>query len=55
MQRRIHTRISTSNQVRRNGEQKIVQTGSEFKIDSNYIPIILPNTIHKCKRKNLSS
>jgi len=28
MQRRIHTRISTSNQVRRNGERKIVQNGS---------------------------
>lgn len=33
---------------------RIVKDGSEFKIDSNYMPIILPNRIHKCKKKNLN-
>jgi len=27
--------------------------GSESQIDSNYIWIILPNTIHQCRKKNL--
>jgi len=31
-----------------------VKIGSEFRIDSNCVPIILPNTIHKCKKKNLT-
>jgi len=37
----------------KNSMVRNIQIGSTFRISSNYVPIILPNTIHGCRKKNL--
>jgi len=48
--RKIHPEFSAED---KNLMVRSVQNGSRFNSSVNYLPIILPNTIHGCKKKNL--
>jgi site-specific DNA recombinase len=48
--RKIHSEFSAEDN---NLMVRSIQNGSGFNSSMNYLPIILPNTIHGCKKKNL--